>query len=96
MKQPMASCFSGPTCTPMLQLTTPLSQPTVNDSGHQDVPCYLVALDGSSLGREYIGIPLLAYVTIFLVASLNAALVFQMRVFIPTKAIPSHRKERVI
>lgn len=38
--------------TLLLQLTTPLSQPTVNDSGHQDVPCHLMALDGSSLGRE--------------------------------------------
>ena len=36
-------------------LTAPLGQPTVDDSGHQDVPCHLVALDGGSLGREYSG-----------------------------------------
>lgn len=52
-----------------LQLTTPLSQPTMNDSGHQDIPCHLMALDGRSLGREYSGIPLLAYMIIFQVAS---------------------------
>lgn len=50
----------------------------MDDSGHQDVPCQLVALDGSSLGREYSGTPLSAYVTILLVAALNGALVFQV------------------
>lgn len=61
---------------PAAQLTTSLSQPSVDDSGHQDVPCHLVALDGSSLERESSGIRLLPNMTIFLVASLNKALVW--------------------
>ena len=48
----------------------------MDDSGHQDIPCHLVALDGSSLEKECSGIPLLPNVTIFLVASLNMPLVW--------------------
>lgn len=46
------SYFSGHTCILLLQLTTPLDEPAVDDSCHEDVPCHLMALDGSSLGRE--------------------------------------------
>ena len=68
-------------------LTAPLGQPTVDDSGHQDVPCHLVALDGGSLGREYSGAHFLPYMTTFLGASLNVTLVFQIRELVPTRVI---------
>lgn len=59
----------------------------MDDSGHQDVPCHLVALDGSSLGREYSGTHFLPNMTTFLGASLNVVLVFQTREFIPTRVM---------
>ena len=59
----------------------------MDDSGHQDVPCHLVALDGSSLGREHSGTHFLPNLTTFLGASLKVFLIFQMREFIPTRVI---------
>lgn len=78
---------------PLLQLTTPLSQATMNDSGHQDVPCHLMALDGRSLGREYSGIPLLAYVIIFGVASQCSSGLSNEGIR-TMQAVPCHQKEK--
>lgn len=83
-----------PDNTLLLQLTAPLDQPTVDDPGHQDVPCYLMALDGGTLERENtVGSPLLLSLTISWWLSLvDKAQAFQARTFAATreKGVASH------